>query len=137
MSILRSRNQRIAASVIAAVVAVAVGGGLAYGYWTGGGVGVGTASTGTSSTFTVASTASSDPALTPGGAAQTVDFAVTNPGTGSQKLTSVVVSVANANGTAWTAVAGCSSADYTIGTPTIVYGQIAGGANLEARSRSR
>jgi len=130
MPILRSRKSRIAASLVPVVVALGVGGGLAYGYWTGGGVGVGTASTGTSSNFTVTSPPSPDPALTPGGVAQTVDFTVTNPGTGSQNLTSVVISVANANGTAWSAVLGCSSADYAIGTPSIVYGQIAGGANL-------
>jgi hypothetical protein len=54
-----------------------------------------------------------------------VAFTVTNPGTGSQNLSSVVVTVAEDDGTAWTAVAGCSSLDYTLGTPAVTYGQIA------------
>ncbi len=50
---------------------------------------------------------------------------MTNPGTGVQHLTSVVVSVAGAGGATWTAVAGCSNLDYAVGTPVITYGNIA------------
>jgi len=60
-----------------------------------------------------------------GGPSETVAFTVTNPGSGSQNLSLVTVAVANADGTAWTAVAGCSALDYTIGTPVVTYGQIA------------
>jgi hypothetical protein len=59
-----------------------------------------------------------------------VAFTVSNPGTGSEKLSSVVASVATSTGTAWTAVTGCSALDYTVGTPTITYGEIAGGSTL-------
>ena len=130
MSIFGTRKNRLLA-VVAAVALVAVGGGLAFAYWTGTGSGVGSATTGVSTTFDVTSDPPSGAALTPGGPAQTVDFTVTNPGTGSQNLSSVVVTVANADGTAWVAVAGCSSADYTLGTPTITYGEVAGGTGVD------
>jgi hypothetical protein len=127
MSILGTRKRRLTALVAAAAI-VALGGGLAYAYWTGNGTGVGSAATGTSTDFTVTSVAPTGAALTPGGAAQTVGFRVTNTGTGSQNLASVVATVANADGTTWVAVTGCSAADYAVGTPAVTYGQIAGGA---------
>ncbi len=126
MRMFATRKRRIVAAA-ATVAIVALGGGLAYAYWTSTGTGTGSATTGTSSNFVVASSAPTGGPLTPGGPSQSVAFTVTNPGTGSQNLSSVVVTVANANGSAWTAVVGCSSADYTVGTPVITggYGQIA------------
>jgi hypothetical protein len=129
MSILSTRKRRLTALVAAAAI-VALGGGLAYAYWTGTGTGVGSATTGSSTNFTVTSVAPTGAALTPGGPAQTVGFTVTNTGTGSQNLASVVATVANANGSAWVAVPGCSAADYAVGTPAVTYGQIAGSGSV-------
>ena len=56
-------------------------------------------------------------------------FTVTNPGTGSQNLSSVIVTVASPGG-AWSAVTGCSALDYTVSTPAITYGQIAPSASV-------
>jgi hypothetical protein len=117
-------------TVLAAVVLVGAGGSLAYAYWTSTGNGVGSATTGTSVPFVVASAGPTGGPLTPGGPPQSVAFTVTNPGTGSQDLSSVVVTVANNDGSAWTTVLGCSAADYTVGTPTITYGQIAPSGSL-------
>lgn len=115
-------------TIIAVVAAFLVfGGGAAFAYWTSTGTGSGTATTGTSVAFVVASTAATGGPLTPGGPTASVAFTVTNPGTGSQNLADVTVTVANADGSDWTAVPGCSELDYTIGTPVITYGDIAPG----------
>ncbi len=127
MSMFGTRKKRLTA-LAAGTAVVAIGGGLAYAFWSGGGTGTGTANTGVSSGFPVASTASPDPALTPGGPDQNVAFTVTNAGTGSQDLNSVVVTVANPTGTEWVAAPGCSAADYTVDAPDVAYGQLAGGA---------
>ncbi len=121
---LSKRNKRISV-VAAALMVTALGAGLAYAYWTSTGTGTGSVTTGTSANFTVASSAPTGGPLSPGGPSETVAFTVTNPGSGSQNLSSVVVTVAGAGGAAWTAVAGCSSLDYTVGTPTITYGAVA------------
>jgi hypothetical protein len=124
MKQLSRRNKRISV-VLAALMVTALGAGLAYAYWTSTGTGTGSGTTGTSAGFTVASSGPTGGLLSPGGPSETVAFTVTNPGTGSQNLSSVVVTVASAGGAAWTAVAGCSSLDYTVGTPAITYGQVA------------
>jgi len=123
MKKLSTRNKRI--SVAAVATLIAVGGGLAYAYWSSTGTGSGSATTGTSAGFTVASSAATGGPMTPGGPSETVAFTVTNPSTGSQLLSSVIVSVAGPTGAAWTTVPGCSYLDYTVGTPVITYGQIA------------
>jgi hypothetical protein len=124
------RNKRVTMIAVVTVLLLAAGGGTAFAFWTASGSGAGVASTGTSSAFTVTSTAPTGGPLTPGGTSETIAFTVTNPGTGSEKVSSVVASVATGTGTAWTAVVGCSALDYSVGTPTIVYGEIAGGATL-------
>ena len=129
MSILGTRKRRIVA-VVAAVGIVAAGGSLAFAYWTDTGTGVGTATTGFSTNFAVTSTDPTGNPLTPGGPTQTVAFTVKNNGSGSQLLSSVLTTVALANGDDWTATEGCSAADYTVGTPTVTYGQIAAGAQV-------
>jgi hypothetical protein len=103
---------------------VVIGGSLAFAYWTSTGSGSGSATTGTSSNFTVSSTAATGVSLKPGVGQQTVTFTVHNPSTASQTLSLVAATVAKTDGTAWTAVTGCSAADYTVGTPTITYGPI-------------
>jgi hypothetical protein len=123
MSKLSKRKKRLAV-VAAVLIGVGVGGGLAYAYWSSTGAGSGSASTGTNTAFTVASSTATGGPLTPGGPSETVAFTVTNPGSGHQYLSSVLVTVANSDGTPWTAVPGCSSDDYAIGTPTITYGDV-------------
>ena len=41
------------------------------------------------------------------------------------------MTVAASNGTAWTAIPGCSAADYTIGTPSFTAGDVASGATKD------
>jgi hypothetical protein len=130
MSMFATRKKRVVA--VAAVLAIAaVGGGIAFAYWTSTGTGTGSATTGTSTNFVVTSTAPTGGPLTPGGPTETIAITVNNPGTGSENLSSVVASVAKADGTAWTAVTGCSAADYSVGTTTgFTYGTLAAGASV-------
>lgn len=121
----RTRKKRLTLVAILTTVLVLSGGTAAFAYWTAQGTGAGNATAGTTVAFTVAGTTPSGTSLSPG-SSQTVTFTVHNPGAGPQRLSNVVVTVASAGGAAWTAVAGCSSADYTVGTPTIVYSDIAG-----------
>jgi hypothetical protein len=102
-------------AVVMAVVgslALAVG---AYAYFTSTGTGSGSATAGTSTPWTVAGSAATGDPLTPGATTeQTMTYTVTNPGSGNQGLRKVTVSVANANGTPWTAVSGCSKDDFSV-----------------------
>lgn len=130
LSVLGTRKRRIAA-LVTAVALVAASGGLAYAYWTSGGTGTGVATTGTSTAFTFTVSDPTGGPLTPGDGAEDVAFTVNNPAAGSQELSNVVVTVANADGSAWTAVTGCSAADYAVGTPTFTPGEIAGDDNTD------
>jgi len=125
-----TRRRRFTAAVVAGTL-VALGGGGAFAWWTSTGTGTGTATTGTSTAFTVASTGTTGGPLSPGGPTQTVAFTVTNPGTGSQMLTAVTAAVLDSVGDAWDGPGDCSAADYTVGTPAVTYGAIAGGANVQ------
>lgn len=118
------------ALVVAGVITVATAGG-AFAYWSSLGTGTGAASTGTSSAFVVTTDAATGSPLTPGGPTQTVAFHVQNANSGVQRLTSVAVTVAASGGAAWTAVPGCSAADYTVGTPTFTPGDIASGSSTD------
>jgi hypothetical protein len=102
-------------AVVIAVVGSLVLGAGAYAYFTSAGTGSGSATVGTSAAWAVADLGTTGPALTPGGTTeQTMTYKVTNPGSGNQSLTKVTVSVANVNGSAWTAVTGCSKDDFSI-----------------------
>ncbi len=127
---MQAPKHKTAAIVATAALGLATAGG-AYAYWTTTGTGSGTATTGTSSAFQVATDAATGGPLTPGGPSQTVGIHVTNTNSGVQHLTSVDVSVANRDGSAWTAVPGCSAADYTVGTPSFKAGDIAAGATSD------
>jgi hypothetical protein len=129
MSRISSRTKKIAIASIAVALVVG-GGGAAFAYWTANGTGTGSATTGTSTALIVTSSAPTGPALSPGGASQSVEFTVGNPAGGSQTLSAVEVTVAAADGTPWTATPGCSAADYTLGTPVIDYGPIDGGGEV-------
>lgn len=127
MRVLKSKKSK---AVVAGAAMIVLAGGSAFAYFTSTGTGTGAGTTGQASVFTVTGGAVTGLGLTPGSASQTVAFTVTNPGTGAQNLSSVVASIAGAAGAAWTGVAGCSAADYTVGTPVVTYGQIAAGASV-------
>ena len=117
----------LVALVVILIVAV---GGVAFAYWTSSGTGTGEAQTGTSSALEVEGGTATGAALTPGGPSQTVPFTVTNTSTGTQDFSSVVVTVATDTGGTWSPAGGCSAADYTVGTPVIEYGELAGGESV-------
>lgn len=129
MSSVKAPTTRAVVIVLAASFLLASAG-AAFAYWTSSGSGDGSATTGTSTSFTVTSIPPSGDPLVPGGNSQTVAFTVANPGTATLNLVSVVVSVANADGSAWVAIPGCSADDYMLGSPVIAYGEIAGGDSV-------
>jgi hypothetical protein len=119
------------ATVVAMTAVLVLIGGLAFAYWTSSGDGTGSGTTGGSTDFLVSGHDPIGAALTPGGPSQTIPFTVTNTGTGTQDLSSVTVVVADENGDPWLSdPTGCTNADYTLGTPVITYGQIAGSGTL-------
>jgi hypothetical protein len=125
-----SRKKRIGIAVAAASVVVVGSAGAAFAYWTSTGNGTGSATNGSAANFTITSSAATGGALAPAGPTDTVAFTVTNPGSGTQHLTAVTAGVFASDGTAWTAVTGCSAADYTVGTPVITAGDISAGGTL-------
>ena len=127
MSKVAGRKKRI---IITTAALVAIGGGAAFAYWTATGTGTGQASAGQTVAFKVASTPATGDALTPGGPTQSASFSVKNENTGTQILANVTAKVANADGSAWVAVPGCSAADFAVGTPDITKGQIAAGTTV-------
>ena len=130
MSRARIPRRRLIAVGIAAVLIVGAGG-AAFAYWSSSGTGVGSAATGTSAAFTVTSVAPVGDPLVPGGDPQSVTFTVANPSATTLMLSSVVVTVANSDGTDWVAVPGCSAADYVLGTPAVTYGSVAGTSSTD------
>ncbi|WP_375479488.1 hypothetical protein [uncultured Jatrophihabitans sp.] len=130
MRFVLTRKRRLAAFVAAAAV-IAVGGGISFAYWTADGTGTGAATTGTSTGFTVAGGTPTGGPLAPGGGAESVPFTVTNPGAGEQLLSAVTATIANADGSAWTAVPGCSADDYTVATPVVGFGEIVAGGTSD------
>ena len=128
---LHAKNQKkIAIGAIAAVLILG-GGGAAFAYWPSTGTGTGSATTGENTDFVVTDSAPVGAALTPGGPSQSTGFRVANSGTGGQALSSVLVTIANSDGTAWVAIAGCSAADYSVTVPTVAYGTITGGGHVD------
>jgi len=112
-------------SVVAAIVALSLAGaGAAYAYWTTTGAGTGAGTVGTNTALTV-SQDSTHTGLVPGGAAQPVNFTVTNPAVSDVSITSAVITV-----TSTSAGAGCTAADFVIvqpskpsaGTPVLIVG---------------
>jgi hypothetical protein len=123
-----SKTAKIAvAGVSAATLAMS---GVAYAYWSTSGTGTGSAATGSSSAFVVTSDPATGDPLTPGGPSQTVAFHVNNPSAGHQYLSAVAITVAEAGGGTWDDVAGCSAADYTVGTPSFTGGDMAPGTTI-------
>ena len=129
MRVFSSRKKATTVALAGALLLGTAGG--AYAYWTTSGNGNGSATTGTSSALEVKVDAATGGLLTPGGPTQTVAFHITNHNSGLQRLNGVSVTVANADGTPWTAVPGCSAADYSVGTPSVATGDIASGATVD------
>ena len=117
-----------------AAIAVA-GSGIALAYWSSTGTGSGSATTGTSSAFVVTTGAASGGPLTPGGPGQTVAVHVKNANSGHQQLGTVHVVVANSDGSTWTAVPGCSAADYTVTDPSFAAQDLASGATFDTSAQ--
>jgi hypothetical protein len=98
-----------------AVLALAAG---AYAYFSAQGTGTGNATVGKTVNFKVAQTATTGGPLYPDGHigepnVVTDTYTVTNPGPGSQKLNQVVVSIANADGSAWSS-GKCTASDFSV-----------------------
>jgi hypothetical protein len=111
MSRVTGRKKRI---IITTAAIMAVGTGAAFAYWSAAGTTTVKAETGKSVAFKVSSTFPDVVALTPGGPTQSAEFTITNENTGVQKLSGLVVKVANADGTPWTTATGCSADDFKV-----------------------
>ena len=125
MKLFKSKKRVLAVGLTAALVAGMTT--AAFAYFTSTGDGSGTATVGTSTTWAV----TTDAAVLTGDAAgltpqpdscrpsscavkETVAYRVKNNSSGQQHLANVAVSIANANGYAWTSVSGCSASDFSI-----------------------
>ncbi len=116
----RSRLLRKPVALIAGVVMVLVGAGVAFAYWTNTGSGTGEATTGSNASIVVNQT-STISELAPGLPAQTLSGNFNNPNDGPVYVTSVTATVTG------TDQAGCVASDYTIAGSASVNQQIAAG----------
>lgn len=108
--------------VIAGITAVLLlVGGVAFAYWTSTGSGTGSATTGTDTPWNVQVDDTNDANLTPNGPTETVNFSVTNDGTGTQAFTSATPSVTG------TSSGGCTDADFTVDNVVIATGSVDAG----------
>jgi hypothetical protein len=110
MKLLRNRKL-VALMATLALGATAVAG---YAYFTSTGSGSGSALVGTSTAWEVNTSAYTGGPLTPAGPTETVGYSVKNNSTGQQSLANVAIKVANADGSTWTSVPGCSASDFSI-----------------------
>jgi hypothetical protein len=130
MSRFSNMKLRTKIAVGATLGAAVIGGGgmLAFAYFTSTGTGTGSALVGSASNWTVGQTGTSsggpvypDASIgVTGGHVQTDSYTVTNAGKGSQFLTQVQVSIANANGSAWSSqtnpsLPACTAASFSVG----------------------
>jgi hypothetical protein len=120
--IIKSRRALVLGIVAALGIAAA-----AFAYWTTSGSGTGTAGTGDAAAVNVTQVGTIA-GLVPGGAAQAVDFTITNGKTTSQYVTSVSVSIGSIKKADNTTATGCSAADFTIVQPTAINRDLAAGA---------
>ncbi len=129
MKLLKSKKGVVLLATLVVAAAAAIG---AYAYFTSTGHGTGSATVGSATNWTVGETGSPsggplypDTGTYPAGPfsgahVQTDTYTVTNGGSGSQNLANVAISVANANGSAWSAQAdlskpACTAADFSVG----------------------
>lgn len=121
----KGRRWKKPVALVGALALVVGGAGIAFAYWTSAGTGTGSAETGESVALVVTSETPAG-TIAPGSAGQTVEFTVTNPGPGTQALSEVTVTMADANGVAWVPTGACLIADYSATITTEpVYGSIA------------
>ena len=132
------------ALVVGVVIGLLAVSGTALAYWTTTGSGSATKNTGTSTALTVAQDSTAD-GMVPGGPAKDVNYTVTNPAAGPQRLTSVTLAI---TGITWINQAGagndttpanhaagagtstyCTSADFTLTQPDAVGLDLAAGSN--------
>jgi len=109
---MKRRGRRAAVLLVIGVIALSasVAG---YAYWTSTGTDNGAVGVASTTPWKVDVATATGSLLYPGGNVQTVPYTVTNTGDVDQKLTGVTVSVANPDGTTWTA-GSCSAADFVI-----------------------
>jgi hypothetical protein len=107
------RNRKLVA--LMATLALGVTAVAGYAYFTSTGTGSGSASVGTSTVWAVNTSAATGGPMTPAGPTETVGYTVKNNSSGNQNLANVAISVANADGSTWTDVPGCSASDFSIG----------------------
>ncbi len=125
----RTRGLKRTAIALATVLTLA-GATAAFAYWTAMGSGSGEATTGESTPFVV-TTESAGGEIAPGSAGETVDFTVTNPGTGTLQLAAVTVALADAEGEPWVPVGACLATDYSVSITTApISGAVAGGGSV-------
>jgi hypothetical protein len=99
-------------ATLAVSTVIVVGGGIAFAYWSTTGSGTGTVGVGTN-TAVVVTQDGSPGGLVPGGAAQPIDFTVTNPSaTTPVQIRTVVIGFGSGF------VAGCSAADFVLVQPS-------------------
>ena len=113
-------KQKKGIALLAAVAVVAIAAFGAYAYFTSTGTGTGDATVGTSTAWDVNETLQAGGPLYPNptigtGDIQTNTYTVKNNSNGQQFLTQVDILIANANGSPWIAVPGCSAADFSVG----------------------
>lgn len=118
------RRKLIAATFVTLLAIV----GVAAAYWTTTGSGTGTATTGTGSAVSLTQVGTIT-GLVPGGAAQAVDFTVTNPKSTPQYVTSVTYSIASIQTSPGVAAVGCSAADFTLVQPNSIAADLPAGAS--------
>jgi hypothetical protein len=125
-----NRRKRVVTLVAAAGLAVA-GTGVAFAYWTAQGSGSGAAQTGEITPFTIVGGTATGGPLSPDGPTQAVPFTVTNPGTGTQQLTTISAFIGTDATNTWATAPfgddadGCTSADFTVEVTTDpVYGAV-------------
>ena len=109
---MRLRTKFAALAVTAGVAVTATA---AFGYFTTSGKGIGSAKVGTDTPWNVTSSNTTNFALTPGGPIDNISIEVANDSTGHQLLSSILVKVANADGTDWDGPGNCSAADFAVG----------------------
>lgn len=109
-------------ALLAVLVVAAAGAVAGYAYFTSTGNGAGSAKVGTASSWSVSAetlkgTLYPDPS-TGGTNVATVNYAVTNPSAGNQKLNNVQIYVANADNSAWSTQVGthpaCTASDFAL-----------------------
>jgi hypothetical protein len=118
----------------AAIIGLASSG-VAYAYWTTSGNGVGSATTGTSTAVTLLQVGTIS-AMTPGSAAQALDFSINNPVATNQFITSVVIAITGVTGPNIDGTHPCVATDYTLVQPTVTYGDLTPGVHTYSPSGS-